>query len=201
MKKLLLRLAADGYFDRVSGGPLPPKSSQEPPAPKNKPGYILHVFTPNHPESTHDSFHEDLSQQDGAASVAARKLRPALEGEALQAVDTILNEIAEQAALRITQEQASQIDAILKKWPVTTNLLAEIWEHDETSGSSYRQRADVVSFPIETTGHLPIGQVFRQIGTTTYYIEWEWDNMGSSTLHYYGPFYDSDSPADARIPS
>ena len=38
MKKLLVRLAAHGYFDRASGGALPPKSSEIPPKVKNEPG-------------------------------------------------------------------------------------------------------------------------------------------------------------------
>ena len=196
MKKLLLCLAADGYFDRASGGSIPPKSSEMPPLPaKKQPGYLLQVFTPNNPDATHYFFSEDLSQQEGAASVAARKLRSVLEGEALQAVDTILNEIAEQAAIKITREQVAQVEALLKKGPVTENRLAEIWEHDETSGSSYRQRADVVAIPIlpaekSPLDIIPLGEVLHQISDTTFYIQW--DAMGSSTHHYYGPYHDFD---------
>lgn len=105
MKKLLLHLAADGYFDRASGGPLPPQSSEMPIQAGNQPGYLLSVFCPESPrDSNHYTFHEDLSLKQGAALQAAKSLRSAVEGEAATAVDMILREMDEQPSPEVSQK-------------------------------------------------------------------------------------------------
>jgi serine/threonine protein kinase len=91
-----------------------------------------------------------------------------------------------------TKNQVAQIEALLKKAPVTTKLLAELFEHDATSRSSYRLRSDVVSLPIMPAEKaaldvVPLGTVLYLPDSKAFYIQW--DSAYASGLHYYGPFY------------
>ncbi|MEI7732114.1 MAG: hypothetical protein WCO56_21245 [Verrucomicrobiota bacterium] len=95
------------------------------------------------------------------------------------------------AKISVTKEQVAHIEALLKKGPVTTDYPAALFEHDETSGSSYRQRADVASIAIlpaekSATESIPLGQVLHQFGGTAFYVQW--DDVGASILDYYGPY-------------
>ncbi len=97
---------------------------------------------------------------------------------------------SDDAKLSVTKEQIELIEKLLKAAPVTTDYLAELFEHDPTSRSSYRVRPDVVSHPILPAGKppleaIPLGEVLSLPGGSFYV---QWDDLGASTLHYYGPF-------------
>jgi tRNA A-37 threonylcarbamoyl transferase component Bud32 len=103
----------------------------------------------------------------------------------------------------VTKEQAVRIEALLSKGPVTTELLAALFEHDETSGSSYRRRADVTAIPVlpaekSPLDFVPLGEVLSRAGAGSFYIQW--DAMGASTHHYYGPFLSNSEVAAALGP-
>ena len=92
----------------------------------------------------------------------------------------------------VTQEQITQIQALIKNAPVTTSYLAELFELTPGTKSEYRVRSDVVSLPILPAGasslnFVPLGHAFYLPAGKKFYIQW--DGMGASTQHYYGPFH------------
>ena len=91
-----------------------------------------------------------------------------------------------------TKEQIARIEVLIKNAPVTTNYLAELFERTPGSQREYRLRSDVVSLPImraekSPLDFIPLGTVFYLPASKSFYIQW--DSLGASTLHYYGPFY------------
>jgi hypothetical protein len=84
---------------------------------------------------------------------------------------------------------AARIQRLIRNTPARTGYDFEIWESDMTSPSSYRIRSDVVQRPIRsgtTTLESPNGMAYYLPSKHRFYIQW--DSMGASTLHYYGPF-------------
>jgi serine/threonine protein kinase len=91
-----------------------------------------------------------------------------------------------------TKEQVAALEARIKKAPVTTGYLAELFELTPGSQSEYRLRADVVSIPIlpaekSALSFIPLGTVHYLPAGKKFYLQW--DGIGASTLHYFGPFY------------
>ncbi len=120
--------------------------------------------------------------QDHPAPAAGNPQRTGIEKKLLHAGTTF----------PVTGEQVAQIEALIAKAPVTTNLLAELFELKAGSKGEYTMRPEVVSLPIVKAGKWPLG--FVPLGTLlslpaakSFYIQW--DGMGASTLHYYGPFH------------
>jgi WD40 repeat protein len=91
-----------------------------------------------------------------------------------------------------TKEHVDAIQALLKDAPVTTAYLAELVKETPGTKGEFRLREDVVTIPIvlaERTrlGFIPLGKVYYLPASKGFYIQW--DEIGASTLHYYGPFY------------
>ena len=88
------------------------------------------------------------------------------------------------------KEQIKRIELLIKDAPVTTELLAPLFETTPGPKSVTRIRAEVVAIPVmpaEKSGvDVPLGQVFDLPASKVFYIQW--DAMGASTLHFYGPF-------------
>jgi hypothetical protein len=95
------------------------------------------------------------------------------------------------ARFHLSKDQIAQIEALLKKAPVTTNYLAELFELTPGSKAEYRLRADVVAVQIVPAekgdfGFVPLGTAYLTVSKGVYI---QWDSVAASTLHYYGPFY------------
>jgi hypothetical protein len=84
----------------------------------------------------------------------------------------------------------AKIKQLIEKAPVTTGHLADLFERVPGSQGEYRLRSDVVSITIPSGSpgleFVPAGRVFHLPTANTFYIQW--DGMGASTFHYYGPF-------------
>ena len=96
------------------------------------------------------------------------------------------------ARLWVTKEQIARIEALIKNAPVTTQLLAELFELRPGSQSVYRLRSVVTPYaimPVEKSAldFIPLGYVYYSAAGKQFYIQW--DGLGASTLHYYGPFH------------
>ena len=102
----------------------------------------------------------------------------------------------------VTKDQIARIETQIKTVPVTTSYLADLFELTPGSKGEYRWRTGVVSHPLlpaETSSvdFLPVHEV---PAGKLFYIQW--DGLGASTLHYYGPFHGDPAAmlADLKTP-
>jgi len=96
-----------------------------------------------------------------------------------------LNDPAELEGLR------DRIEQLIKDAPMHTGYDFELWEEEPGAPGSYRLRRYVVRLPLPGavgTGltTLPTGYVYSMLLRNRFYIQW--DALGESALHYYGPF-------------
>ena len=107
--------------------------------------------------------------------------------------------------IRVTKEQVDRIKELIKDAPMTTSYLAEIWELVPGTQAEYRVRKDItavvllpVGDPPKEVKHLeffPAGHARPGFVLGTAYftvskgVYLQWDAIGASTRHYYGPFY------------
>jgi len=107
--------------------------------------------------------------------------------------------------VRVNKEQVDRIKELIKDAPVTTSYLAEIWEVVPGTQAEYRVRKDITAVELLPAGDAPIevkrldllpagdAQLDFVLGTAYFTVSkgvyLQWDAIGASTRHYYGPFY------------
>jgi WD40 repeat protein len=144
---------------------------------------------------------EDVLQRTSVARVV--RLLPGKELQDVRAGDQVASSItpadkktadteAPRVTLSATKEDIERLKFLIKNAPVTTSYLAELFELTPGSKSEYRFRSDVMTYPIlpaekSAMSFIPMGKVLYLPAGKKFYIQW--DGIGASTLHYYGPFY------------
>jgi beta-lactamase regulating signal transducer with metallopeptidase domain len=89
------------------------------------------------------------------------------------------------------EAQTRAVERLIRDAPVSTGYSLEIWEETPGLKGDYRIRRDVIRLPLwrwkDAQGvEVKIGEIFQLTARNSFYVQW--DAIGSSTLHYYGPF-------------